>query len=217
MSMLILDLPVRVTEETREETRKRILRSARRLFRAKGYAGASTRQIASAAGIAAGTLFNYFPGKEALAMSLVGRALEGAEESFLAGRGEEDTLQEDLSRLVVAELDELKPLRPWVGTVLETALNPFRPGEAGGEAERVKARHLRAVDDCVRQRFWAVAPDGASKAGLELYWTLYLGVLAFWSRDGSPDQQETRALVERYIRLFVESLGPKGEGGDVPA
>jgi len=204
---------VRVTEQAMVETRKRILRSARRLFRTRGFAGASTREIASAAGIATGTLFNYFPGKEALAMSLVAGAMERAGETFLATRGEDDSLQENLSRFIVAGLAEMRPLRPWVGEVLETALNPFRPGEAGGEAERIRARHLDTVDVAIRERFWAVAPEGASPAGLQLYWTLYLGVLACWVRDESPDQEETLEVLDRYLRLFVGSLGGEGAGG----
>ena len=56
---------MRVSEESRRQTRKRILHAATDLFR-DGYAEATTRAIAAKSGIATGTLFNYFPSKEAL-------------------------------------------------------------------------------------------------------------------------------------------------------
>ena len=38
---------------------------------------------------------------------------------------------------------------------------------------------------------------------MHLYWTLYLGVLAFWSRDESPNQEETLVILDQSLRLFV--------------
>lgn len=49
-----------------EDTRKKILESALKLFSQKGYLGATTKEIASLAGIAEITLFRYFPSKEIL-------------------------------------------------------------------------------------------------------------------------------------------------------
>jgi AcrR family transcriptional regulator len=49
-----------------QETDRDIRSAARKLFARRGLEGTSTRQIAKAAGIAVGTLFNYFPSKEAL-------------------------------------------------------------------------------------------------------------------------------------------------------
>ena len=36
--------------------------------------------------------------------------------------------------------------------------------------------------------------------------TLYLGVLAFWSRDGSERESATLALLDRSVRLFCRAL-----------
>ena len=47
---------MRVTAETKAETRQRILDAARQLFAANGYEASTTRDIADAAGIANGTL-----------------------------------------------------------------------------------------------------------------------------------------------------------------
>lgn len=48
------------------ETKQRILQSAQRLFAARGYDGTTTRDLASAAGVAEGTLFRHFDNKKAI-------------------------------------------------------------------------------------------------------------------------------------------------------
>jgi AcrR family transcriptional regulator len=56
---------MRITAEAKTATRERIIKVAAKLFAKEGYDNATTRGIAAKAGIAAGTLFNYFETKEA--------------------------------------------------------------------------------------------------------------------------------------------------------
>ena len=51
---------MRITAEEKDATRRRILDAAVQLFRTRGFEATTTRDIADAAGIATGTLFNYF-------------------------------------------------------------------------------------------------------------------------------------------------------------
>lgn len=62
----------------RAETRKRLLAAARECVNARGYEGASTREIARKAGVAEGTIFNHFPTKEELVLSCIGDCLAEA-------------------------------------------------------------------------------------------------------------------------------------------
>src|SRR5690242_16466951 len=55
-------------EESKERTRERILKAALELFRKHGLEATTTKQISTKAGIAEGTLFNYFKTKEDLAL-----------------------------------------------------------------------------------------------------------------------------------------------------
>ena len=73
---------MRVTAETKAETRHRILDAARQLFVARGYDATTTRDIAEAASIANGTLFNYFANKEAVLASLVAEVAAGIQSDF---------------------------------------------------------------------------------------------------------------------------------------
>ena len=48
---------------------------------------------------------------------------------------------------------------------------------------------------------------------VQLYWTLYLGVFSFWAADESPHQEDTLALLDQSLKLFVASLGAGRKGG----
>jgi AcrR family transcriptional regulator len=58
-------------------TRERILIAASELFGTQGYAGTSTRQIASKVGMQQPSLFHHFPTKSAIMHELLGYSLEG--------------------------------------------------------------------------------------------------------------------------------------------
>jgi AcrR family transcriptional regulator len=187
---------MRVTAETKTATRQRILEAARHLFATSGFDTSTTREIADAAGIATGTLFNYFPTKEALLASLAAQAIAGVDRDFEGGTLE--SLEEELFAFVVAGLRKLRPLRKHLPVLLETALNPLAaaPGEEG---QSLRLSHLETVARLAKNR----AAQELSPIALQLYWTLYTGVLLFWSHDRSPKQEDTLALLDQSLTMFV--------------
>src|ERR1700678_100697 len=102
---------MRITAEAKTETRQRILQAATRLFKRDGWQNTTTRDIAVAAGIATGTLFNYFSTKEAIVADLIGEALQRAAEEFAAGHGEERSLEADLFSLIWSGFSNLREFR----------------------------------------------------------------------------------------------------------
>jgi AcrR family transcriptional regulator len=191
-----------VTAEAKAETHRRILAAARDRFSKVGFEAATTREIAAAAAIAVGTLFNYFPSKEAIAAAMVAEALKKARRQFEAGpRGE--SLEEDLFALIAVELRGLRTMRGCLRPVLETALSPLARAEASPDGEAIRVGHLEAVGRLVAAR---VPGESLSPVSWNLYWTLYTGVLAFWASDSSPHQEDTLAVLDHYVKAFVASL-----------
>src|SRR5690348_1743914 len=99
---------MRVTSETKAATRRTILDVAQQLFAEKGFDATTTRDIARAAGIATGTLFNYFPTKEAVLAVLAADASADALNAIAARPDPAGTLEEDLFALVAGTLRTLK-------------------------------------------------------------------------------------------------------------
>jgi len=194
---------MRVTAETKEATRKAILHSARRLFAERGFETTTTRDIAQAAEIASGTLFNYFMTKEAIVASMADEALGKTFDEFARGTTETSTLEEALFALISASLRKLKPLRKYLPALLTTLLSPLAEG-ADQDAVGLRVAHLEAVANLASRHGYSEL----SPVAVQLYWTLYVGVLVFWAGDGSPKQEDTLALIDESLNMFVEWLAP---------
>jgi AcrR family transcriptional regulator len=193
---------MRVTPETKAATRQAILAVARRLFAENGFERTTTRDIARAAGLATGTLFNYFATKEALLSYLAAEASAEAIARIAAGpAGPPETPEEDFFALVAATLRALKPLRNYLPALLETALSPLAAATQA-EGDSLRTRHLEAAAAVAARHGH---PD-LSPVALQLYWTLYTGVLVFWANDASPRQEDTLALVDESLDMYVAWL-----------
>ncbi len=194
---------MRVTTEAKTATRQRILDAATNLFTRDGWQNATTRVIALEAGIATGTLFNYFPTKEAIAATLIAESLERAGEAFRAGRREEDTLEADLFLLIWSGLRSLRDYRNFLGPAAETILSPLARQTPDSPGDAIRAMHLELVRSVLISHGF---PAELPAATLQLYWTLYLGVLAYWAADDSPEQEGSLALLDQSLKMFVGSF-----------
>lgn len=207
-------IPMRISEKTKQQTRARILEKAAELFGAKGFEALTTREIAQAAGLASGTMFNYFPSKETLAMTMVGEALRQGREDFQRRRTGGEDLNEELFLFISSELRRLRPMRPFLGPVLERSLSPFPRSTVCQEGEKTRQEHLQTVQEILERHGFTTAPDYVV---LTIYWSLYLGVLACWAGDGSENQGESRAVIDYSLRFFVQVISgesPLPGGGD---
>ena len=181
---------MRVTSETKEATRQAILDATRKLLVERGWEGVATRDIAAEAGVGNGTLFNYFPNKEAIVAELMAEALAQANDAPRKG-----TAEEQVYALIAGGIRRLRPYRPLI---------PFTLGSILTNDERLKREHLEQIE-----RIFARTLPPMLR---HLYWSLYSGILTFWVSDQSPKQVETLAFIDHSVALFCASLNSK-EGG----
>ena len=205
---------MRVNAETKRATRQRILDVAKKLFAQQGFDPTTTRDIAYTAEIAVGTLFNYFPTKESIVQELVNDACNRAANAFEPGAApsapetgshqervdEPLTLEEELFAHAAIVLRKLKPYRKYLDAALETTLSPLAENRADQEQPSFRTVHLENV--------YRIASRGGrhgqlSAVAIQLYWTLFTGVLTFWSKDRSPRQEDTLALLDQSLAMFV--------------
>jgi AcrR family transcriptional regulator len=189
---------MRITAQEKAATRDRIVNAALQSFRKNGFDATSTRDIAVEAGIATGTLFNYFATKEAIVGCLAQETLAKALANF-APLDSEAELEEALFALIVAELRQLKPLRKFITPLLETALSPLAVAECSDLTNVLRVEHLEIVAGLARKHGFSEL----SPIALHVYWTLYVGALSFWAADKSPKQEDTLALLDQSLAMFV--------------
>jgi len=192
---------MRVTAEAKAKTRERILEAAQKLFAGQGFEATTTRDVAREAGIAAGTLFNYFPTKEDILACQAHEALDRARADFERCADEAASLDEALFASIAAGLRKLKPLRKHLPALLQSALSPLAAAPSG-EAVSLRVSFLETVAELAEKHGVGELPPVA----LQLAWTLYTGVLVFWASDKSPRQEDSLALLDQSLKMFVRWL-----------
>jgi AcrR family transcriptional regulator len=194
---------MRVSSQVKEATRESILSTARRLFLDGGWERTTTRLIASEAGIASGTVFNYFTTKEAIAVELMMACLRIAEQEYRSQRRGDELLEEDLFALIWTGFRSLAPFRGLLASAHAVLLSPLATA-AAHPGEPIRALQLEALERIGQAHGY----NQLAPVQVQLYWTLYLGELAHWAADGSPHQEDSLALLDQSLIVFCAALRP---------
>ena len=125
------------------ETRREILRAARRLFAVRGYAGTSLQQIAEEAGVAVQTIYSSVGTKTALVLALNDLIDEEAGVAQLAAAVLAET---DPSRLISKGTYLTRQLNERCGDLIQvlTSAEPAEPDAAAAVAEGTRRHELGA-------------------------------------------------------------------------
>jgi hypothetical protein len=106
----------------------------------------------------------------------------------------------------MAGLRALRPLRKHLPILVATALSPLAAATDDGD-QSLRLAHLEAVAELAKRH----GLGELSSVALQLYWTLYTGLLLFWANDRSPKQEDTLALLDQSLAMFTGWL--ESEGG----
>lgn len=82
----------------KQQTRNKIIEKARELFTQQGFLNTTTSQIATASGIAHGTLFLHFPTRDDLILEIMDRVLETVQDALQPIIAQSGSLEELLQR-----------------------------------------------------------------------------------------------------------------------
>ncbi|MFE0455974.1 TetR family transcriptional regulator [Streptomyces sp. NPDC058914] len=191
-----------------------LLEAAASVFCTTGYTAASTNAIAREAGVSPGTLYQFFPNKEAIAIELGSRLMHEMRETY----GE-----------ALAPVDPATPLEEAVGAAVDRFITfncehpvffalmhgPDIPGRMAEEHDALHATLLARIEGLLSS-FLPEAPPadltrtahmclGIYKAGLEL-------VLA---HEGAERDAYARELKDALIRYLAPLVGDRPDPGAV--
>ncbi|MFD3553581.1 TetR family transcriptional regulator [Streptomyces goshikiensis] len=186
-----------------------LLEAAAGVFCRTGYAAASTNAIAREAGVSPGTLYQFFPNKEAIAVELGGRLLHDAHEThgqaFLP-----ENLDKPLPELIDAVLDPVIAFNCENPAFWALMHGSGVPG-IQQEHEELHSGLLTRVEDVLR----SFCPDstpaelthvsnmilGIFKASLDL-------ILATEGAERAAYVAELKAVLLRYLEPLVSAPRP---------
>jgi AcrR family transcriptional regulator len=174
-----------------------IFEAAARIIEREGLAALNTNRIAERAGVSIGTLYDYFPNKEALLIAMARRQLEEDHQIFRAALSAAlDTPGLSPARIVVRTLIDLHRRRPEVRRAVMTTHISHGFGD----------EHARPVQDVAKM---IAAHDGdrpTSEAALFVLTRAVIGVVRAAFDERSP-LFGTPALEDELTRLIDWSLG----------
>src|SRR5262244_1845122 len=193
--------------QKKQKIRENIVKAALGLFQTKGFDATTTKAIARKAGIAEGTVFNYFKSKDEIALYFFEEEVDQAMTSVRDNpRLRKAPLEEKLFALVHSQLDLLAPYERFIGTALIHALKPHSPlGPFSHRAMELRHRYLRFVQELIEESI----PGKQNPLGFlapEVFWIYYLGMLLYWLYDTSEGKQNTLAFLDRSLNLGVSML-----------
>lgn len=198
--------------ENKEKTQNAILRAALELFAKKGFHRTTTKEISRRAGIAEGTLFNYFPTKEDLALYFFERELDGLFEWFRKEKTIQDApLPEKLFAIIHRLLERLSPYEDFIGAVYLRALQPsskLSPLSLPSQERHI--RYLRFIRDILAG---AEAEDEIPRTGdigAYAFGIFHMAMITYWLQDRSPGKENTLALLDRCLKLAANLLQKGG-------
>src|SRR5438309_3698797 len=188
--------------------RKRIVTAALSLFQTKGFDATTTRAIARKAGIAEGTVFNYFRTKEDIALHFFEQEVDQAIASVRENpRLRKAPLEEKLFALVHSQLEFLAPYEKFIGAAFIHALRPASPlGIFSHRAQELRHRYVGFVQELLDESTPKRRHSPLTFLAPEVFWIYYLGALLYWLHDSSPGKQNTLAFLDRSLAIGVSVL-----------
>jgi AcrR family transcriptional regulator len=115
----------RISAETREKVRRRLLETAALHFAERGLEGAQIDAIALAAGYAKGTIYNYFASKEELFAEVLAEGCRSAAQRY-ASSVHSGSVRECLRALAAADVAVLREEEGFMKVVVREAMS-FNP------------------------------------------------------------------------------------------
>jgi AcrR family transcriptional regulator len=194
--------------DKKEATRARIVAAALSSFRSRGFDATTTKAIARKARVAEGTVFNYFPTKEDIALYFFEQEVAQAIAAVQGNaRLRKAPLEEKLFALVQKQLEFLAPHERFIGSAFVHALKPgSKLGVFSPAAQALQMRYLAYVQDLMEEASRRGELKHAAWWTPQAFWIYYLGVLLYWLHDTSPGKQQTLAFLDRSLKIGIAML-----------
>ncbi|MDB6040138.1 MAG: transcriptional regulator [Verrucomicrobiales bacterium] len=199
-------------DQNKEKTKQKILAAALRLFREKGLEATTTREICRKAGIAEGTLFNYFKTKEDLALFFFEKETDNLVEWFHSEtRLQKAPLPEQLFAIINRQLEYIAPYEDFIGAIFFQSLKTHsKLSPLSLQSQELRLRYLKFISEVLaaaeeRKEIPNVGDLGVYGVGL-----FYIGIVMHWLHDSSQGKQRTLALLDRSLKLGTQVLRKGG-------
>jgi AcrR family transcriptional regulator len=203
-------------EKNKIDKLHRIKEAARALFLSKGFDDATTRAIASRAGVGIGTVFIYADNKRDLLFLVANDELEETTSKAEANvRDDASCLQNLLT--VFRHHYEFFGRQPELSRLMLREMTFYDSGRQADRFQAVRERVIRLVGSIVKRaldRGVIQAPEDPGFIGWVAF-CIFQVELRRWLTTKDFDIDEGMAALQRALTLFMQGLAPARESLDV--
>ncbi|MGD0695328.1 MAG: TetR/AcrR family transcriptional regulator [Terriglobia bacterium] len=202
---MVTNSPTPLRERKKLETRARIIEHAVRIFGERGMTAPTVEEIAAAADVGKGTIYNYFSTKEEIVVAFmveVEKLVQAKVADFAARRGPLASILADFIRY---QLELKEPYRDFVRVFMAQVYT--RGSELMPHFEEMQ----NAIDPPLIELFRSLMRRGLMRNDvhlaslIEIFKLLHMGIVTVWIND-SPPYRETMYLLEEEMRLLSQGL-----------
>ncbi len=188
-----------------EKRRQEIIKAAAQIFAGKGYANTTTKELAEAADMAEGTLYNYFEGKREILLAILNEMCVPID--TLLQNAQPPKTRDDFVRVVenglgifVAQLDFTRTMLTeiWVDDVI---LNDFVIGRLQYIGEAIKNFIIRGIE---AGNFRAMDPETTTLMVLGTFLALVFPIVR--GMKPAPTLEERHNMAQSAVELLLDGL-----------
>ncbi len=189
-----------------DETRKRILDAALRLFMEEGYDKATMRRIAEDAGLTPGATYYHFASKENIVFQFYEDSFAGHVTEVDRILKEEKGLRERLAGVIAAHLKVAVPFHSISKALYRTAADPSHPlSPFSAESKPLRDKNIAIFARALEGHTTGLTKPVREKLP-ELLWLYKMGVILFWLYDDSPEQAKTYKFLDQTADILVKII-----------
>jgi len=161
-------------EESRAQTRERLINTAQQLFVSNGYGGASIRDIADKAGYSQGAFYSNFSSKEDVLLELLRRHMEAEAMQLSTVMGKDAQQPDQMLAELEAWASTLNQDADWCMLSIELQLHANRSPTFAAEYQKVWDKHRSEIGGVIGLLFEKLgctppaAPDELAAAFMAL-------------------------------------------------
>lgn len=197
---------MKVSQEQKQETRRKIIDAAAELFVTQGFDTTSMKQIARQAGVGDATIYKYFPSKDQLVTGFYELRGQQAISAYReAEASEEYNFCEKLQLLVDTYFEQLCADREFV----ELSLKQFARSPLSMLKDELSiARDYRALFQELLEEAEASGYPAIPMKGIlsGMATDILLGLTLYWIKDTSEEFHHTTQLSDLGIQMFDQLL-----------